>query len=322
MTRPASRIVVGDIGGTNARFALAEVADGRVVALGEPVVLPTAGYAGLPDAWKTYGERIGEPLPRRASLAIAGPVTGGPVGFLNSHWVVYPDRLERELGLDTVLLLNDFGAMAHAVHALDAHHFTHVCGPDVPLPDHGAITVLGPGTGLGVAVLQRTRSGPVVLETEGGHIHFAPLDAREREVGYTIAAKYGRTSVERVVSGPGLGDIVRALAPDEAREDAALWQAAIDRGEPLLRAALDVFLGSYGAVAGDLSLAHGALGVALTGGLTNRLLHLMPASGFHARFCDKARYRARMESMPVKLVTHPQPGLFGAAAAFAREHFQ
>jgi glucokinase len=315
-----TRIVVGDIGGTNARFALAEVEDGRVVSLGEPVILPTKDHAGLPSAWRAYGAQIGEPLPRLASFGIAGPVTGGPVGFLNSHWVVYPDTIERDLGLDRALLLNDFGAMAHAVHALDAQYIAHVCGPDVPLPARGAISVLGPGTGLGVAVLQRTKTGPVVLETEGSHIHFAPLDERERFVSERVEAEYGRTSIERIVSGPGLCAIVRALDPNERRDDAALWDAAIAGEEPLLRQALALFLDSYGAAAGDLSLAHGALGVALTGGLTNRLLHLIAASNFHARFCDKGRYRPRMEGVPVKLVTHPQPGLFGAAAAFAREH--
>ena len=315
-----TRIVAGDIGGTNARFALAEVADGRVVSLGEPIILPTKDHAGLPGAWQAYGALIGEPLPRLAALAIAGPVTGGPVGFLNSHWVVYPDTLEQDLGLDRALLLNDFGAMAHAVHALGAEHFVQVCGPDQPLPEHGAISVLGPGTGLGVAVLQRTSVGPVILETEGAHIHFAPLSEIEARVSERIAAKYGRTSIERIVSGPGLGDIVRAMAPGDRRDDPTLWQAAIAGEERLLREALSLFLDSYGAAAGDLSLAHGAMAVALTGGLTNRLLPLIPGSGFHRRFCAKGRYRPRMETVPVKLVTHPQPGLFGAAAAFAREH--
>lgn len=315
-----TRIVVGDIGGTNARFTLAEVEDGRVVSLGEPVILATARHAGLASAWRAYGEQIGEPLPRLAALGIAGPVTGGPVRFLNSHWVVDPQSLDRDLGLDRSLLLNDFGAMAHAVHALDPRHFAHVCGPDAPLPERGAISVIGAGTGLGVAVLQRTPAGPVVLETEGSHVHFAPLNDRERFVSERIEATYGRTSIERIVSGPGLCAIVRAFTPDDARDDAALWEAAIAGEEPLLREALGLFLDSYGAAAGDLSLAHGAMGVALTGGLTNRLLPLISSSGFHARFCDKARYRARMETVPVRLVTHTQPGLFGAAAAFAKEH--
>ncbi len=316
------RIVVGDIGGTHARFALAEVAGGRVLSLGEPVILRTREHAGLPSAWAAYRDQMAGqgPLPRIASFGVAGPLTGGPIHFMNSKWVIEPATIERDLDLDRVLLLNDFGAMAHAVNALDAEYFAHVCGPDAALPDHGAISVLGPGTGLGVAVLQRTVHGPVILETEGAHIHFAPLTAREREVSDSVAAKYGRASVERIVSGPGLGDILRTFAPGEARDDAALWSAAVAGEDGLLREALDLFLASYGAATGDLSLAHGAMGVALTGGLTNRLLPLIAASGFHARFCDKGRYRSRMATVPVKLVTHPQPGLFGAAAAFAREH--
>jgi glucokinase len=310
-------IVAGDIGGTHARFALAEVAEGRVVSLGEPVVLPASEHTGMASAWKALAAKIGKPLPRHAALGLAGPVTGGPVRFVNSHWVVDPAMLAEDLGLDSFTLLNDFGAMAHAVHALGPEHLAHLCGPDAPLPERGAISVIGPGTGLGVAVLQRRKDGVVVLETEGAHIHFAPLDEREEQVSRGISARHGRCSIERVVSGPGLGDIVRCFAPGDTRSDADLWSDAVAGQEPK---ALDLFLAAYGAAAGDLSLAHGAFGVALTGGLTNRLRPLLAPSRFHARFCNKGRYRPRMESIPVKLVTHPQPGLYGAAAAFALEH--
>lgn len=313
------RIVAGDIGGTNARFALAEVADGRVVSLGEPIVFKAKDHEGLPAAWQALDAALDEPLPRYAGLAIAGPVTGGPVRFLNSHWVVDPATLARDLSLDGHVLLNDFGAMAHAVQALGPEWFDHIAGPHLPLPPDKPVSVIGPGTGLGVAVLQRLGRGIVVLETEGAHIHFAPLDDRERQVSEAMTAKYGRTSVERVVSGPGLGDIVRTFTPDDVRDDAALWTDAIAGAEP---EALDLFLAAYGSAVGDLSLAHGSLGVALTGGLTNRLKPLIAASRFHARFCDKGRYRGRMEGIPVKLVTHPQPGLYGAAAAFARSQAQ
>ncbi len=310
-------IVAGDIGGTNARFALAEVHEGRVVSLGDPVVLPAADHAGMASAWKALGETIGAPLPRHAALGLAGPVIGGPVRFVNSHWVVDPETLADDLGLDSFTLLNDFGAMAHAVHALGPEYMAHLCGPEVPLPERGAISVLGPGTGLGVAVLQRRAQGIAVLETEGSHVHFAPLDADEERLSRAIAAQHGRCSIERVVSGPGLGEIVRCFAPGDRRSDAELWSDAIAGKEPH---ALSLFLAAYGSAAGDLSLAHGALGVALTGGLTNRIRQLLPGSRFHARFCDKGRYRPRMDSIPVKLVTHPQPGLYGAAAAFALEH--
>lgn len=313
------RIVAADIGGTNARFALAEVDRGKVVSLSEPVVLKAADHSGLASAWAAFGTAIGESLPRRAGLAIAGPVTGGPVRFLNSHWVVDPATIAEDLQLESFVLLNDFGAMAHAVNALDRAHLVHLCGPDTPLPDKGAISVIGPGTGLGVAVLQRRETGPVVLETEGAHTSFAPLNKAEEAVNVALRARYGRASVERVVSGPGLGDIVRTFTPD-SRDDAKLWASAIEGGEVVTRDALALFLECYGAAVGDLSLAHGSLGVALTGGLTNRLAHLVASSGFHARFCDKGRYEARMQTIPIKLVTHPQPGLFGAAAAFAMEH--
>lgn len=311
------RIGVGDIGGTNARFALAEVAAGRVQSLDEPVVLAAKDHAGLEQAWQAFGAALDEPMPRHAAFGLAGPVTGGPVCFVNSHWVVDPARLHGQLGLESSLLLNDFGAMAVAADALGPGDFAHVCGPDVPLPASGAISVIGPGTGLGVAVLQRRQGGAVILETEGSHVHFAPLDAGEARVSAAISKHHGRTSIERVVSGPGLGEIIRTFDPADKRSDAALWAAALAGQEPR---ALALFLASYGAACGDLSLAHGAYGVVLAGGLTARLLPHIPDSDFHARFTDKGRYRARMEAIPVKLISHPQPGLFGAATAYAREH--
>lgn len=315
-----TRIGVGDIGGTNARFALAEVADGRVLWLGNPVGLPVADHAGLASAWAAFGKQIDEPLPRNAAFGLAGPVTGGPVRFVNSPWLVDPAKLADELKLERFTLLNDFGAMAHAADALDAQHFTHLFGPNAPLPARGAISVIGPGTGLGVAILQRHPDGIAVLETEGAHVHFAPLDADEAAVAQIIGERHGRCSIERVVSGPGLGEIVRSFDRSDRRGDAELWQAAIAASDPSLAKPLDLFLASFGAAVGDLSLAHGSLGLVLVGGLTNRLRDVLPASRFHARFCDKGRYRERMEGIPIKLVIHPQPGLYGAAVAFAREH--
>jgi glucokinase len=314
------KIGVGDIGGTHARFALAEVDGGKVLSMGEPTVLRAAEHAGLASAWKAFCATLPGPPPGSAAFGVAGPVTGGLVRFVNSHWVIDPATIKAELQLEEALLLNDFGAMAYAAHALDAEHFVHVCGPDVPLPNLGAISVIGPGTGLGVAILQRRKHDIAILETEGSHVHFAPLDAAEQQVSDAIAAVHGRTSIERLVSGPGLGEIVRTFAPGDKRSDAELWQAAIDGNAQLPGDALSIFLASYGSAVGDLSLAHGATGVVLTGGLTNRVRHLIPSSQFHAQFCDKARYRARMEGITIKLITHPQPGLFGAAAAYAQEH--
>jgi len=314
------RIVTADIGGTHARFALAEIAGGKVTSMGEPEVLHTRDYPGLPECWRAYGERLGQPLPPLGAFGLAGPVTGGPVQFMNSSWVVDPDTIATELGLDDALVLNDFGAMAHAVDALEPEHFLHLCGPDRSLPEKGAISVIGAGTGLGVAVLQRLPGDKtVVLETDGAHIGFAPLDETEAEIAAEQARRHGRCSIERIVSGPGLGAIVRHFAPDDLRDDKALWNAATWDHDSIASEALDLFVRCYGAAAGDLCLAHGSVAVALTGGLTNRIRDRIMAGPFHVRFCDKGRYRSRLESFPILLVTHPQPGLFGAAAAFARE---
>ena len=309
-------LVAVDIGGTHARFALAEVAGGRVMSLGEATVLRSADHAGLAQAWKAFAAGHGGTLPDAAALGVAGPVTGGPVHFVNSHWVVDPSTLKRDLGVERSILINDFGAMAHAAHALGPADMVHLCGPEGTLPEVGAISVIGPGTGLGVAVLQRAEKSYVILGTEGAHIHFAPLNEEERRVCDSVITAHGRASVERIVSVPGLGEITRSLNASDARGDAALWDEATESGSR----SLDVFLACYGSAVGDLALAHGAMAVVLAGGLTNRIAHILRSSRFHDRFCDKGRYRARMESIPIKLITHPQPGLFGAAAAFAKEY--
>ncbi len=313
-------IVAADIGGTHARFALAKVDSGTVTAIGEPVVLKTCDYSGIENAWEKFGQMIGAPLPKKAAIAVAAPITNGPVTFVNSHWAFDPADLPKALGLDQITLVNDFGAMAHGVDALGTDAFLPLFGPEITLPSSGQISVIGPGTGLGVAIIARRHGQSTIIETEGAHIHFAPLDAGEQKVCADLAAHHGRVSTERVVSGPGLGNIVRAANPDDGRSDADLWAAAIDGTEGQAVLALDLFLASYGAIVGDLALAHGSLAVVLAGGLTNRLSAKLVTSKFHARFCDKGRYQKRMESIPVMLLTHPQPGLFGAAAAFAKEH--
>lgn len=151
---------------------------------------------------------------------------------------------------------------------------------------------------------------------------FAPLDSLEEAILARLRAQHRRVSVERIVSGPGLAAIHATIAklegrPVEPREDKELWTAALDGGDPLAVAALDRFCLSLGSVVGDLALAHGAAGVVLAGGLGARLADHLPRSGFAGRFAAKGRFEAMMAAMPVRLITHPQPGLFGAAAAYA-----
>lgn len=318
-------IVAVDIGGTHARFALADVANGTVVALGGSVTLKTADHASLHAAWAAFAAAIGTPLPSAAAIAIASPIRGDVIKLTNNPWVIQPADLKRRLGLERLRLVNDFGAVAHAVAQVPDAMFDHLAGPDVPLPKRGIITICGPGTGLGVAQLLRSNGGYQVVETEGGHTDFAPLDSIEDALLQALRKTHRRVSVERIVGGPGITAIYEALAAIDGRaverlDDKAIWQRAFDGSDPLALAALDRFCLSLGAVAGDLALAQGASGVVIAGGLGLRLKDRLAASGFADRFAAKGRFRSLMEAMPVKLITHPQPGLFGAAAAFAQEH--
>lgn len=317
-----TELVAVDIGGTHARFALAEVEGGRVAGLADAVTLRTAEHASFQTAWESFGAQVGRPLPPAAAIAFAGPVGGDLLKLTNIPWVIRPALIPERLGVDRHVIVNDFGAVAHAVAQLPLGWFRHLCGPDEPLPAAGVISVLGPGTGLGVAQLVRSGDKVHVIETEGGHIDFAPLDGLEDGILAHLRARYRRVSVERVASGPGLMNLYEALAAIEGRDarfrdERALWTAAMAAEDSLAAAALDRFCLTLGAVAGDIALAQGAAAVVIAGGLGLRLADHLPRSGFATRFVAKGRFERRMDDMPVKLVTHPQPGLYGAAAAFA-----
>lgn len=318
------RIAVADVGGTHARFALAEVADGRVVSLDEPVTLGTADHESFEQAWAEFGRRIGDRLPDKLSMAFAGPVGGDVLALTNNVWAVRRAQLASQLGLSRIEIVNDFGAVAHAVAQLKPDDFAHLCGPEGPMPPTGITTIIGPGTGLGVAQLLRTADDYHVVETEGGHVDFAPLDGLEDKILDHLRRRFGRVSVERVASGPGLVNLYRALAVMEGRkepqvDEKGIWTAALEASDPLAIAALDRFFLALGAIAGDLALAHGASAVVIAGGLGYRLRERFGASGFADRFIAKGRFEQRMEQVPVKLLNFPQPGLYGAAAAFAKE---
>ncbi len=318
-------IVAVDIGGTHARFALAEVEGGRVVSLGEPVTLKTAEHASFQTAWQAFAALQSAPLPRAAAIAIACPIRGDVLQLTNNPWIIRPALIGEKLGVDAHVLVNDFEAVGHAVAQVDADALLHLCGPDVPLPARGITSIVGPGTGLGVGQLFRVEERYHVIACEGGHVDFAPLDAIEDAVLADLRKKYRRVSVERIVSGPGLAAIHAVLARMEGRavperDDKALWAAALDGVDSIAAAALDRFCLSLGAIAGDFALAHGPTAVVIAGGVGLRLRDHLPRSGFAERFAAKGRFETLMRSVPVKLITHPQPGLFGAAAAFAREH--
>jgi glucokinase len=320
-----TQIVAVDIGGTHARFALADVAGGQVVSLGVAVTFQTADYASFQTAWEAFAEQIGHSMPKAVSIAVAGLVDGDVIKFTNNPWMLQPAHLPSQLHVDALSLVNDFAAVGHAVAQAGPEHFLHLCGPDVDLPVDGTISVLGPGTGLGVSQVWRTGAAYHVVATEGGHADFAPLDAIEDEMLNQLRKRYRRVSVERIVAGPGLVDIYQTLARIEGRavqqlDDKALWALGMTGADSLATAAIDRFCLSLGSVAGDIALTQGASAVVIAGGLGLRIKDILLASGFAERFRAKGRFEAMMARMPVKLITHPQPGLFGAAAAFCKEH--
>lgn len=318
-------VVAVDIGGTHARFAIAEVAEGRVVAMAEPVTQKVAEHPSLQLAWQAFGETLGRPLPKAAAIAVASPVGGEVIKLTNNPWIIRPALIPERLGAETWTVVNDFAAIGHAVAQLDDADFLHLCGPETPLPDRGSITVCGPGTGLGVAQVFRHKGGYDIIATEGGHVDFAPLDPIEDAFVKRLRREYNRVSTERIVAGPAIVAIYETLAELEKRpvprlDDKKIWALAFEGEDSLAVAALDRFCLSLGAVAGDLALTHGPTGVVIAGGLGLRLKDHLLQSGFGERFVAKGRFRNLMASIPVKLITHPQPGLYGAAAAFAQEH--
>ena len=321
MTR---QIAVADVGGTHARFALAGIEGGRVVSLGEPVTLKTSEHGSFQLAWQEFCRRSGE-HPNELAIAFAGPVGGELLKLTNNPWVIRPALIKERLDVDRYTIVNDFGAVAYAVATLGDEYFQHLCGPQQALPDVGVISVVGPGTGLGVAALLKKTDGYDVIETEGGHVDFAPLDVLEDRILVELRRSFRRVSIERIASGRGLWNVYEALGAIEGlnltfHDEKSLWTAALAGSDSLANAALDRVCLTLGAVAGDLALAQGAAGVVIAGGVGLRLANYLPQSGFQDRFIAKGRFERRMDEMPVKLITHPQPGLIGAAAAFAKEH--
>ncbi|VAV93511.1 Glucokinase [hydrothermal vent metagenome] len=322
-------IVVADIGGTHARFAIANIDDGKVIALTDQIKMQTSEHASLQIAWETYGRKLARELPRDGAIAIAGPVSGEMIYFTNSSWMIRPALIPETLKLNRFTLINDFGAVGHAVAQMDADMFRPVCGPDKALTNDGIITVVGPGTGLGVAhILRVANKGSddyQVTETEGGHIDFAPLDHTEDQLLAHLRQHHRRVSVERLASGPGLATIYQVLAQMEQQQvrslsDTELWKLATSGKDSLAAAAFDRFCLCLGGIAGDLALAQGAKSVVMAGGLGRRIADRLPSSGFRERFVAKGRFQSKMEAITVKQLLHEEPGLYGAAAAFVQEH--
>ncbi|MFZ5637885.1 MAG: glucokinase [Pseudomonadota bacterium] len=313
--------LIADIGGTNARFALTDLSS-PVAQVLEPRSLDAAGFASLQHAAEHYLDTVGA-RPRHAAIAVASPVNGEEIRLTNRAWSFTRRELQHALSLDTLHVLNDFGAVAWSVPALHANEQVVLHGSeDTSLT--GPITVLGPGTGLGVALLVGEPGHWQVVETEGGHVSFAPLGDEELNIARWFTARFGRVSNERLLCGSGLSHIDAVLrgAVDHAtgqhqdlREPADIVSAALEGHDLAARRTLARFCAVLGSVAGDAALIHGARTVMIAGGIVPRFVPFLRSSAFRERFLAKGRFAAYLESVNVRVVTHSGPGLLGAAMA-------
>ncbi len=315
--------LIADIGGTNARFALTDVGAAQPELL-QQRSLRCADFASLQHAAEHYLAAVGA-QPQRAAIAVACPVTDDAIRLTNRAWSFSREALRESLGLAQLHVLNDFGAVARAVPHLTTRERETLHG-DAEAPLVGPVSVLGPGTGLGVAQLVGdAQHGWHVVETEGGHVTFAPQGDEERQIARWLDARFGRTSNERLLSGAGLSHIDAALAASdtptlddlhaELRDPAVIVEAALAGHDASARRALARFCAVLGSVAGDAALIHGARTVMIAGGIVPRFLPFLRTSAFRERFLAKGRFAAWLESVAIHVVVHPQPGLLGAAIA-------
>ncbi|HEY1071933.1 glucokinase [Brevundimonas sp.] len=309
-------LLVGDVGGTNARFALAQRVDGRIV-LDHHESFPAHEHPTFLDGVKAFLDGCSV-KPTGGVLAVAGPVTDGTIDLTNSSWRVSEAELQT-LGLKPVRLINDFEALAWGAPIVPEDQLAVLGGP-IEGRNDAAIAVLGPGTGFGVSALARDSHGrEIALPSEGGHACFAPGDAVEDEILRILRRRYDRVSIERLICGPGLLNMHRALAEIDGREThvndpAEITREALEDMNSPCGATLARFCAILGAVAGDVALTLGARGgVYIAGGIAPRILPFLKASPFRERFERKGRFQEYMQAIPTKVILHKQAALLGAA---------
>lgn len=312
--------LVADIGGTNARFALVEVRRQTPIILLETRLLSCADYQGPVTAIRHYYEMVGIDSAQvdNATIAVAGPVKGDWFEMTNNPWAFLLSAVQQQLGMERFAAINDFTAVAWAVSRVSEDDYISIGGG---APQSGApIGIVGPGTGLGVGGLYRYPGGVIPLESEGGHVAFAPADKLEMEILKALQAKYGRVSSERLLSGPGLVDIHEALALIEgraatARTAAEITELAAAGTDAQCVSVLNLFCAILGGFAGDLALILGAKGgIYIGGGIVPRFTGFLEQSPFRERFEAKGRFNAYNAAIPTRVLRLAQPGLLGAAA--------
>jgi glucokinase len=314
---PDNTLLIADIGGTNARFALADTA---APGFSREQTLQCADFPSVEAAIQHYLDDIGARGPEVICLAAAGPVVDNHIKVTNNHWVLNVDDLSEAFATDAVRLMNDFEAIAYSIPALSDDDCLPVGFPEPrPLPDGDySVAIVGPGTGLGSVGLRRHGGELIPIAGEASHGGFAPETRVQLDVLLALREEFDRVSSERLVSGSGLENIYWALGQIHhdklpklsARE---IFAAALDSDEHAAEA-VALFFEVLGQFAGNYALALGANdGVYIAGGIVRRYPDMFINSRFRSGFESKGRHRAIMERIPTRLIMHPQPGLLGAS---------
>jgi glucokinase len=310
--------LLADVGGTNARFAWQARAG---AAIEQVRIYPCAEHPTLLDAIRQYLADSGVAAPRLGAIGIANPVTGDAVTMTNHHWSFSIAALQAALGLERLVVLNDFEALALSLPVLQGGETEQLAGA---APVGGApMALIGPGTGLGVAGLVSAGGRWVPLAGEGGHVTLSPVTGREADVAAALQRRFGHASAERAVSGLGLVWLHDALCDIDSvprlpgLAGADITQRAQGGHDPRSAETLQLFFSFLGTTAGNLALTLGARGgVYIGGGIVPRLAPLLATSAFHERFVGKGRFRDYLAAIPVYLIASAQqPALRGAAQA-------
>jgi glucokinase len=308
-------VLIGDIGGTNARFAIVPDKAQAPVRF-EPVQLSHFSQIGDAIRHATAGHALLKP--RTTVLAIATPLVGERFRLTNAEWIIDPMAMIQEFGLEEVALMNDFAAQGLAALALQKEHLSQI-GEGRIVEGHPK-AVVGAGTGLGIAQIVRIEGRWAIISGEGGHVDLGPRSQREFAIWPHLAKIEGRMSAEEALSGRGIENLYSALCAADGvtpviADAAGISAAALSRSDPRAGEAIDLFFTLLGRVAGDmalLTLARG--GVYLAGGIAQKLLPAIDPSRFRAAFTDKAPHRAILSEIPVMVMTHPTAALEGLSA--------
>ncbi len=308
--------LIGDVGGTNARFALLS-ADGVIH---KNHTLVSNEYPNIVEAIRAYLERVGSPVIKEAAIAIANPIDGDTIRMTNHNWSFSIEETRDELSLNRLLFKNDFAALAMSVPLLAVDELQKIGGDEVE--QGNALAVLGPGTGLGVSGLVRSGENWIPLDGEGGHVSISPGNERECDILKACWVDYQHVSAERLISGMGLQNLYRSICKIEGLIPDNLSPADISskamRSEDIrCEEALATFCGLLGSVAGDLVLTLGAFGgVYIGGGIVPRLGDYFETSEFRNRFEAKGRFAPKLQLVPAYIINAPHPALLGIGQAF------